>query len=79
MNCKTNSQKIFCKNEYSFLNYIQAGIGLSISNRYADWFFGKKCISKCYINKQNYKNCLDGNIPQCIEFMELLQKCNYKI
>lgn len=76
---KTNSHKICCKNQYTFLDYIHAGLGLSISNRYADWFFRNRRISKCVINKQTYKNCVDGDIFECIQFMELLHKCNYKI
>ena len=75
MQSKTNSYKICCKNQYTFLDYIQAGIGLSISNRYADWFFRNRCV----IDKQKYKNCVDRDILECIKFMELLRKCNYKI
>jgi hypothetical protein len=74
-----HTHAMFCKNRYTFFDYIQAGLGLSISNRYADWFFGRKYKSNCKINKKNYNNCLDGNIVECIQFMELLRKCNYTV
>ena len=64
---------------YTFLDFIKVGFGLSIRNRYADWFFGNNNISFCVIDKKTYKNCINGNIMDCIKFMTSLEKCNYKI
>ena len=79
--CNKNVIFINCVNtkQYTIFDYIQAGVGLSIRNRYADWFFGNSSVSKCTINKKEYTNCVNGNINDCIKFMKLLKKCNYKI
>lgn len=79
--CDKNVIFINCFNvkKPTFLDFIKVGIGLSIRNRYADWFFGYNKISYCVIDKKTYNNCINGNIVDCIKFMNLLEKCNYKI
>ena len=69
----------FVKKEYSYIDYIKAGIGLPIYNRYAHWFFYNNAFIKCKINKKQYNKCIMGEVTHCINFMELLKKCNYKI
>jgi len=69
----------FILKEYSFIDYIKAGIGLPIYNRYAHWFFNNNLFLKCKINKKYYNKCINGEAIYCIKFMELLKKCNYTI
>jgi hypothetical protein len=71
--------KLLDKKDYTFLDFIKVGFGLSIRNRYADWFFGHNNVSYCVIDKKNYINCLNGDMMDCIKFMSLLEKCDYKI
>lgn len=81
--CDKNSIYInnFNQKNYTFLDFIKVGFGLSIRNRYADWFFRYNNISYCVIDKKTYEKCTNGNgnIMDCIKFMNSLEKCDYKI
>ena len=66
---------------FTAIDYLCAGFGLSISNRLADWFFGnKKSIeTQCIIDKKIFVNCMKDDMSQCIKFMKLLKKCKCDI
>lgn len=69
------------KQDFTAIDYICAGFGLSIGNRLADWFFGSRNQSekRCMIDKKVFASCMKNDMSECIIFMELLKNCKCKI